>query len=555
MRKVNIYSRLLAVICLTSWLQIALCDTPVPSFDDLNRLIQAEPENAQAWFDMGVMYETGQGVRQNRELARQTYLRAVNLGNAPAMFNLGSLYAGQQDYKQALHWWQAAAEADVPQAQFNLAMLYEKGWGVEKDPQLATNWYQRAARTALGLYSLQYRNTFGELQTGPGSGTSNTHTDDYQRIVKNGDQIKRQGVETISRPQRTSALAMWFGFIDSAHAETDPPEEQDSGAGWVWVYEQPADNYTIQLFATREKSKTDKFIKQYALIDRAVVIPAIVKGSKYYKVILGSFSEWNSAAVEIGGLPQDLRDQRPWVRKIITLYDELPEGVDTTAAIAADSSSSEPTPVSADIQPAAIGDSAPEQLAAVEQLSVAEPQAPVVPATKPSVTAQPASDPPVEPAATAVSIIDPVVEAPPQTQQQAESGQIEVAKVQTLDRVKLFVPRDIDPGQLSQLEIAIASVHSENYEQALDQLTPLAQSGLAEAQYHSAILFSKGEGTGQDAERAFELMKMAAEQGHPYAQMELARFYSQGIGVAVSPGLGNYWMQTGEDNLARLQEQ
>lgn len=69
-------------------------------------------------------------------------------GYAFAQFNLGVLYdRGQgvpQDDALAMQWYQKAAEQGLPQAQVNLAIMYEEGQGVPVDTVRAYFWYALA---------------------------------------------------------------------------------------------------------------------------------------------------------------------------------------------------------------------------------------------------------------------------------------------------------------------------------------------------------------------------------------------------------------------------
>ncbi len=70
-------------------------------------------------------------------------------GDATAQFNLGVMYNfGQgvpQDYQEAVRWYRLAAEQGYAPAQFNLGFLYDKGQGVPQDYVQAHMWYNLAA--------------------------------------------------------------------------------------------------------------------------------------------------------------------------------------------------------------------------------------------------------------------------------------------------------------------------------------------------------------------------------------------------------------------------
>ena len=58
--------------------------------------------------NLGVLYNNGEGVKQDYTQARQWYEKAAAAGDAGAMVNLGYLYGHgdgvKQDYTQARHW-------------------------------------------------------------------------------------------------------------------------------------------------------------------------------------------------------------------------------------------------------------------------------------------------------------------------------------------------------------------------------------------------------------------------------------------------------------------
>ena len=60
----------------------------------------------------------------------------------------------QKDFACAAREWQALAEKGVPQAQYNLGLLYARGLGVPKDPAKAAELYQQASN--YGIVQAQY---------------------------------------------------------------------------------------------------------------------------------------------------------------------------------------------------------------------------------------------------------------------------------------------------------------------------------------------------------------------------------------------------------------
>src|SRR5271168_3601700 len=49
------------------------------------------------------------------------------------------------DYKTAFKEWKAAADKGQPEAEYDLGLLYAKGLGVQRDLDVAKQWYEAAA--------------------------------------------------------------------------------------------------------------------------------------------------------------------------------------------------------------------------------------------------------------------------------------------------------------------------------------------------------------------------------------------------------------------------
>jgi localization factor PodJL len=94
------------------------------------------------------MYEHGTGVERNIDEAKLWYEKAAAQGNIKAMHNLGSLMAALEppDYSAAVEWFLLAARYGVKDSQYNIALLYEWGLGVQQDAVEAYFWYSAAAR-------------------------------------------------------------------------------------------------------------------------------------------------------------------------------------------------------------------------------------------------------------------------------------------------------------------------------------------------------------------------------------------------------------------------
>ncbi|MCB5248471.1 MAG: tetratricopeptide repeat protein, partial [Candidatus Cloacimonadales bacterium] len=81
---------------------------------DIDHLISdAENGDMEAQYILGLSYYRGEGVEKNSKQAVYWYEKAANLGDADAQYNLGSCYANGEgvvkNYKQAVYWYEKAA--------------------------------------------------------------------------------------------------------------------------------------------------------------------------------------------------------------------------------------------------------------------------------------------------------------------------------------------------------------------------------------------------------------------------------------------------------------
>ena len=97
----------------------------------------AQQGSASAQYNLGLMYQKGDGVSQDYATAVKFYRLASEQGHISAQFHLGLMYQKgvgvPQDYKTAEKWWKLAAKQGDARAQTNLGMLYGKGLGIPKN--------------------------------------------------------------------------------------------------------------------------------------------------------------------------------------------------------------------------------------------------------------------------------------------------------------------------------------------------------------------------------------------------------------------------------------
>ncbi|OAD22483.1 TPR repeat protein [Candidatus Thiomargarita nelsonii] len=109
----------------------------------------AEQGDAQAQYNLGVMYLNGDGVTQNNIEAAKWIHKAAEQGQAYAQNELGVMYylgkGVTQNDIEAANWFRKAAQQGNAQAQYNLGVMYLKGKGVTQNDIEAAKWYRKAA--------------------------------------------------------------------------------------------------------------------------------------------------------------------------------------------------------------------------------------------------------------------------------------------------------------------------------------------------------------------------------------------------------------------------
>jgi hypothetical protein len=112
--------------------------------------LKAEQGDANAQYNMALLYQAGKSVPKDPEMAEMWYVRAAKQGNVLAQYNLARMYYdGQgvpQNYGAALKWFTKAAEYGHAHAQHTLGLMYYKGQSVSPDKNTANKWWKRASR-------------------------------------------------------------------------------------------------------------------------------------------------------------------------------------------------------------------------------------------------------------------------------------------------------------------------------------------------------------------------------------------------------------------------
>lgn len=108
----------------------------------------AQKGDANAQFNIGILYEYGLGVVQDYAEAVRCYRMAARQGNVSARFNLAVMYSKgrgvAQDHTEAVKLYREAAQRGFAPAQNNLGIKLSAGEGVRRDDVEAYMWFDIA---------------------------------------------------------------------------------------------------------------------------------------------------------------------------------------------------------------------------------------------------------------------------------------------------------------------------------------------------------------------------------------------------------------------------
>lgn len=129
----------------------------------------AQRGDPSAQYEVGYLYEHGEGVKQDYVLALNWLQKAAVQGESGAQLETGYLYdqgeGATQDYKRAYRWYMKAAIQGNTMAENNIGWMYEESHGVPQDNAEAMKWYLKASAKGNSTASINiaqmYLNGYG----------------------------------------------------------------------------------------------------------------------------------------------------------------------------------------------------------------------------------------------------------------------------------------------------------------------------------------------------------------------------------------------------------
>jgi len=161
------------------------------------------------------MYDKGKGVTQDYKQAVYWYQKAAEQGYAEAQNHLGNMYRKglgvSQDNAEAVKWYRKSADQGDSLAQYNIGKMYAYGLGVAQDYAEAIKWIQKAAEQgdAQAQYGLGYMYS-------KGLGVSQDNAEAvkwYRKAVEQGNELAMRTLAWIFATSPDESLQDGFEAI------------------------------------------------------------------------------------------------------------------------------------------------------------------------------------------------------------------------------------------------------------------------------------------------------------------------------------------------------
>lgn len=105
----------------------------------------AKKGNAQAQVNLGLVYLNGTGVGVDKLEALRWFNQAAQQHNTDGLYYVAQYHLSKNEFLEAFEFLNEAANLEHADSQLKLAMLYDKGLGVDKDRAKSLLWLNKAA--------------------------------------------------------------------------------------------------------------------------------------------------------------------------------------------------------------------------------------------------------------------------------------------------------------------------------------------------------------------------------------------------------------------------
>ncbi|NKB75618.1 MAG: hypothetical protein GKR96_00920 [Gammaproteobacteria bacterium] len=235
------------------------------------------------------------------------------------------------DYDTAAKKWLIAAEAGEPPSQFNLAILYELGQGVDLHWGIAAHWYRTSAEGGYSLASFALGSLYYK-----GNPSFPKNIDEalywWIKAAEKGDvhaqtRLASALIEGEEIPRDILTAKRWLKQAAQKHHQEaiELLAQVEAEIATVitfddkWVRRQNPELYTLEYYRGSTKSEAREFVI-FSSLDNAAIYQ-----SQYgdFTVLSGVYENPGSALVDISKLPDSVKQYKPRARIFSAIQAEL----------------------------------------------------------------------------------------------------------------------------------------------------------------------------------------------------------------------------------------
>jgi len=116
-------------------------------------MVAAKQHHTESEYYVGLYHQNGKGVLVDIDQAVYWFEKAALKKDKNALYHLAMILIKQEpkDYQNIAKLLESASQLGHPHAQYNLAVMYQKGDGVEQNLDKAFYWYEKAANSNLAI--------------------------------------------------------------------------------------------------------------------------------------------------------------------------------------------------------------------------------------------------------------------------------------------------------------------------------------------------------------------------------------------------------------------
>jgi len=236
---------------------------------------------ADSQYNLGLQYYRGIGIPKDKKKARLLIEKAAKQDHGKAQHRLAMIYAlDDEDFTTSLIWLKKSAQQNNVEAQYNLGVFHERGYGVAKSLNKAKEWFQLAADQGLELAIDKIKEI---------------NNKESEVDLSFNNKISEKSKENLV-PEKTEKTKKEYNLTN-------------------WLNQQQPGSYTLQLASVVKREDIINFIEKENFKDQVGYIEVTVNGITRYAAIYGLYSSYDDAKKASLELPPNL-NTTPWVRKI-----------------------------------------------------------------------------------------------------------------------------------------------------------------------------------------------------------------------------------------------